>query len=155
MRGTRARKTKEERRTKERAPKQKITAAGSRRSRFRTAAGSGPRPGRRPTADCGLRAAGCGLRAAGCGLPGYPVRELSYSAIRTVGHRADAREHTFELHRTGGDTSPATNDKSIKETTMKHTAATLALSGLLAFTAVGCAVTRDQSTVGEYVATPP
>jgi len=34
---------------------------------------------------------------------------------------------------------------------MKHTAATLALSGLLAFTAVGCAVTRDQSTVGEYV----
>ena len=34
---------------------------------------------------------------------------------------------------------------------MKHTAATLALSGLLAVTAVGCAVTRDQSTVGEYV----
>jgi osmotically-inducible protein OsmY len=34
---------------------------------------------------------------------------------------------------------------------MKHTAATLALSGLLAFTAVGCAVTRDQSTVGQYV----
>ncbi|NLF54823.1 MAG: BON domain-containing protein [Thauera phenolivorans] len=34
---------------------------------------------------------------------------------------------------------------------MKNTAATLALSGLLAFTAVGCAVTRDQSTVGEYV----
>ena len=34
---------------------------------------------------------------------------------------------------------------------MKHTAATLALSRLLAFTAVGCAVTRDQSTVGEYV----
>jgi len=34
---------------------------------------------------------------------------------------------------------------------MKHTAATLALSGLLAFTAVGCAVTRDQSTGGEYV----
>ena len=34
---------------------------------------------------------------------------------------------------------------------MKHTAATLALSGLLAFTAAGCAVTRDQSTVGEYV----
>ena len=34
---------------------------------------------------------------------------------------------------------------------MKHTAATLALSGLLAFTAVGCAVTREQSTVGEYV----
>lgn len=34
---------------------------------------------------------------------------------------------------------------------MKHTAATLALSGLLVFTAVGCAVTRDQSTVGEYV----
>ncbi|MBS0550912.1 MAG: BON domain-containing protein [Proteobacteria bacterium] len=25
------------------------------------------------------------------------------------------------------------------------------MSGLLAFTAVGCAVTRDQSTVGEYV----
>ena len=34
---------------------------------------------------------------------------------------------------------------------MKHTAATLALSGLLAFTAVGCAVTREQSTVGQYV----
>ena len=34
---------------------------------------------------------------------------------------------------------------------MKHTAAALALSGLLAFTAAGCAVTRDQSTVGEYV----
>ena len=34
---------------------------------------------------------------------------------------------------------------------MKNTAVTLALSGLLAFTAVGCAVTRDQSTVGEYV----
>ncbi len=34
---------------------------------------------------------------------------------------------------------------------MKHSAATLALAGLLAFTAVGCAVTRDQSTVGEYV----
>ena len=34
---------------------------------------------------------------------------------------------------------------------MKHTAATLALSGLLAFTAIGYAVTRDQSTVGEYV----
>lgn len=34
---------------------------------------------------------------------------------------------------------------------MKHIAATLALSGLLAFTAAGCAVSRDQSTVGEYV----
>ena len=34
---------------------------------------------------------------------------------------------------------------------MKHTAVSLALAGLLAFTAVGCAVTRDQSTVGEYV----
>lgn len=34
---------------------------------------------------------------------------------------------------------------------MKHVAATLALSGLLGFTAVGCAVTRDQSTVGEFV----
>ena len=34
---------------------------------------------------------------------------------------------------------------------MKKTAMTLALSGLLAFTTVGCAVTRDQSTVGEYV----
>ncbi len=34
---------------------------------------------------------------------------------------------------------------------MKHSAVTLALAGLLAFTAVGCAVTRDQSTVGEYV----
>ncbi len=34
---------------------------------------------------------------------------------------------------------------------MRHTATTLALSGLLAFTAAGCAITRDQSTVGEYV----
>ncbi len=34
---------------------------------------------------------------------------------------------------------------------MKVTAATLALAGLLAFTATGCAVTREQSTVGQYV----
>lgn len=34
---------------------------------------------------------------------------------------------------------------------MKSTIATLALSGLLAVTAAGCAVTRHQSTVGEYV----
>ncbi len=34
---------------------------------------------------------------------------------------------------------------------MKNTAVTLALSGLLAFTAAACAVTRDQSTVGQYV----
>lgn len=34
---------------------------------------------------------------------------------------------------------------------MKHTAMSLALAGLLAATTVGCAVTRDQSTVGEYV----
>ncbi len=34
---------------------------------------------------------------------------------------------------------------------MTHTAATLALAGLLAFTAAGCAVTREQSTVGEFV----
>ncbi|MBN8637008.1 MAG: BON domain-containing protein [Anaerolineae bacterium] len=34
---------------------------------------------------------------------------------------------------------------------MKTTAASLALAGLLAFTAVGCAVTREQSTVGQYV----
>lgn len=34
---------------------------------------------------------------------------------------------------------------------MKHTAISLALAGLLAFTAAGCAVTRGQSTVGEYV----
>lgn len=34
---------------------------------------------------------------------------------------------------------------------MKHTTATLALSGLLALTAAGCAVSRDQSTVGEYI----
>lgn len=34
---------------------------------------------------------------------------------------------------------------------MRHTAITLALTGLLAFSAVGCAVTREQSTVGEYV----
>lgn len=34
---------------------------------------------------------------------------------------------------------------------MKNTAASLALAGLLAFTAAGCAVTREQSTVGQYV----
>lgn len=34
---------------------------------------------------------------------------------------------------------------------MQNTCATLILSGLLAFTSAGCAVTRDQSTVGEYV----
>lgn len=34
---------------------------------------------------------------------------------------------------------------------MKHTAWTLALAGLLALTTAGCAVTREQSTVGEYV----
>ena len=34
---------------------------------------------------------------------------------------------------------------------MKNTVAALALSGLIGFTAVGCAVTRDQSTIGEYV----
>ena len=34
---------------------------------------------------------------------------------------------------------------------MKNTAMSLALSGLLAITSAGCAVTRDQSTVGEYV----
>lgn len=34
---------------------------------------------------------------------------------------------------------------------MKHTAISFALAGLLAFTAAGCAVTRDQSTVGEYL----
>ncbi len=34
---------------------------------------------------------------------------------------------------------------------MKHTAISLALAGLLAFTAAGCAVPRDQSTVGEYL----
>lgn len=34
---------------------------------------------------------------------------------------------------------------------MKNTAMSLALAGLLAVTTVGCAVTRDQSTVGEYV----
>lgn len=34
---------------------------------------------------------------------------------------------------------------------MKSTAASLALAGLLAFTAAGCAVTREQSTVGQYV----
>lgn len=34
---------------------------------------------------------------------------------------------------------------------MKSTAVTLALSGLLAFTAAGCAVTREQSTMGQYV----
>lgn len=34
---------------------------------------------------------------------------------------------------------------------MTHTAASLALAGLLAFTAAGCAVTREQSTVGQYV----
>ncbi|MDO9598656.1 MAG: BON domain-containing protein [Azoarcus sp.] len=34
---------------------------------------------------------------------------------------------------------------------MNKAAATLILSGLLGLTSVGCAVTRDQSTVGEYV----
>ena len=34
---------------------------------------------------------------------------------------------------------------------MRNTAAALILSGLIGFSAVGCAVTRDQSTVGEYV----
>lgn len=34
---------------------------------------------------------------------------------------------------------------------MKSSAATLALAGLLGFTAAGCAVTREQSTVGQYV----
>ncbi|MDD2987822.1 MAG: BON domain-containing protein [Zoogloea sp.] len=34
---------------------------------------------------------------------------------------------------------------------MKTNVATLALAGLLAFTAAGCAVTREQSTVGQYV----
>ena len=34
---------------------------------------------------------------------------------------------------------------------MKNTAMSLALSGLLAIAPLGCAVTRDQSTVGEYV----
>lgn len=34
---------------------------------------------------------------------------------------------------------------------MQNTFATLILSGLLAVTSAGCAVTREQSTVGEYV----
>lgn len=34
---------------------------------------------------------------------------------------------------------------------MKSTAVSLALAGLLAFTAAGCAITREQSTVGQYV----
>ncbi|HMV18572.1 MAG TPA: BON domain-containing protein [Zoogloea sp.] len=34
---------------------------------------------------------------------------------------------------------------------MKTTAVTLALAGLLAFSAAGCAITREQSTVGQYV----
>ncbi|WP_374501030.1 BON domain-containing protein [Zoogloea sp.] len=34
---------------------------------------------------------------------------------------------------------------------MKANVATLALAGLLVFTAAGCAVTREQSTVGQYV----
>ena len=34
---------------------------------------------------------------------------------------------------------------------MKTTAVSLALAGLLVFTAAGCAVTREQSTVGQYV----
>jgi osmotically-inducible protein OsmY len=50
-----------------------------------------------------------------------------------------------------GNASPPQTTKNAQERTMKNTAVTLALSGLLAFTAVGCAVTRDQSTVGEYV----
>jgi osmotically-inducible protein OsmY len=34
---------------------------------------------------------------------------------------------------------------------MRHTAASLALAALLAVTTAGCAVTRNQSTVGEYL----
>jgi len=34
---------------------------------------------------------------------------------------------------------------------MKTTAVTLARAGLLAFSAAGCAITREQSTVGQYV----
>jgi hyperosmotically inducible periplasmic protein len=34
---------------------------------------------------------------------------------------------------------------------MKHTALATALSGLLVLSTVGCAVSREQSTVGEYV----
>ena len=34
---------------------------------------------------------------------------------------------------------------------MKTSAASLALAALLAFSAAGCAVTREQSTVGQYV----
>lgn len=34
---------------------------------------------------------------------------------------------------------------------MKHPALAMALSGLLVLTTVGCAVSRQQSTVGEYV----
>ena len=34
---------------------------------------------------------------------------------------------------------------------MKYTAVSLVVAGLLAVTATGCAVTRDQSTVGEYI----
>lgn len=34
---------------------------------------------------------------------------------------------------------------------MKNAATVLILSGLIGFSAVGCAVTRDQSTIGEYV----
>ncbi len=34
---------------------------------------------------------------------------------------------------------------------MKSTVMSVALAGLLSLSAVGCAVTRDQSTVGEYV----
>ena len=34
---------------------------------------------------------------------------------------------------------------------MKNSCATLVLSGLIAVTSIGCAVTRDQSTVGEYI----
>lgn len=34
---------------------------------------------------------------------------------------------------------------------MKNTGMSLALAALLVFTSAGCAITRDQSTVGEYV----
>ena len=34
---------------------------------------------------------------------------------------------------------------------MKHPAVAMALSGLLVLSTVGCAVSREQSTVGEYV----
>jgi len=55
----------------------------------------------------------------------------------------------FCVERTG--TCSAMNVTIHQENAMKHPALAMALSGLLVLTTVGCAVSRQQSTVGEYV----